>query len=124
MLKEESFESFWEVVSVCCSVLSLIGLVLSLGYYARLIKTYMEEAEIAGDTKESSLHKIFGVYRLKKEALSYPIVFWLRRYAMILGLTLLSQQKVMQIICHLIATTLVIIYLIEARPFAERFARF
>lgn len=56
MLKEESFESFWEVVSVCCSVLSLIGLVLSLGYYARLINRYLEEAEIAGDPTESSLH--------------------------------------------------------------------
>ena len=124
MLQKESFESVWEVVSICFAVLSLICLILSLGYYAKLINVYLEESEIAGDRKESPLHSLFSVYRLKKEALRYPIVFFLRRYALILVLTLLSQFKMMQIACQFLTTTLMIIYLVEARPHEERFARF
>ena len=37
MLQKESFESIWEVISICFAVLSLICLILTLGYYSRLI---------------------------------------------------------------------------------------
>ena len=84
----------------------------------------MEESEITGDRRESPLHSLFEVYRLKREALRYPIVFFLRRYALILVLTLLSQFKMMQIACQFITTTLMIIYLVECRPQEGSFARF
>ena len=93
MLQKECFDSNWEIVSFLFAIVSLVTLVICPFYYAKLIKRYLEEAKIAGDPAESDLHGLFGAFRLNRVALWYPNIFFLRRYLMILILTLLHQVK-------------------------------
>lgn len=88
-----------------------------------MVNVYLEEAEIAGDPKESVHYNLFSDYRVDKQALWYPIIFWLRRYVVILTLTLLSAYKLQQIAIYQIATSVVIYYLSVARPQRSTFVR-
>ena len=124
MLEKDSFQNPWEVVSIIFAILSIIGLILSPIYFARVINKYLDDAESADDPKESEHYNLFENYRVKKQALWYPIVFWLRRYSLILVLTLLNSNAQMQIIAHLVTTSYVIYYLTYARPQNENFVRY
>ena len=60
---------------------------------------------------------LFEDYRKKALALGYPVVFFMRRYAIILILTLMPRLKYAQIFGHLISTGIVVSYLFGQRPY-------
>lgn len=76
-----------------------------------------EERNIPQETKE-----IFENFRLDAKALLYPFVFFLRRYFMILVLTILNQKMLLlQIHLHMLLTGFVIYYLIAFVPYHETY---
>ena len=92
-LNEDSYENYWEIVSTGFAFISLFVLVVFPCYLNKLSKRFLEEAKIAGDPKESPYYPLFEDYNARKEALIYVIVFFLRRYALILGMTLLPTYR-------------------------------
>ena len=60
--------------------------------------------------------EMFEGYRTKCLALFYPFVFFVRRYAILLVLILLSDYRLLQIMCHILATGFVIQYIIANKP--------
>ena len=100
MLTKDSFSNPWEVVSTIFACLSMIVLAFFPFYLRKLSKRFLEEKEISGDPKESAYYPLFEDYNARQDALYYPIVFFVRRYTLILGLTLLPTYKLQQILGH------------------------
>ena len=89
MLEKESFEGAWEVISIIFAGLTLCGAIVTPFIFAKLINRYLKEAEIAEDPHESPLFNLFEPYRLDRQALWYLNVFLVRRYILIMTLTVI-----------------------------------
>ena len=63
---------------------------------------------------------MFEGYRLNGPALSYPVFFAVRRYGIILVLTLLRDYPYLQIFSHMIITGLAIDYLWAFNPYTNK----
>lgn len=62
---------------------------------------------------------MFEDYRSNFSSVFYPFVFFLRRYATLLVLTLLPDYTLTQILGQMIATGFVTFYIMAKRPFKE-----
>lgn len=74
----------------------------------------MGERTITKEAKE-----IFAQFRPKREALVYPLVFFLRRYSAIIVLTVPTESMLAQIHLHMFLTGFVVYYLISFAPYYE-----
>lgn len=111
LLEQEVFKHPWETVSLVFAFLSIIGLLVAPLLYFRLTRVYLRDLEKVKDPKLSKHFKLFEGVRTKKPALQYQIVFFLRRYLMLLILTLMYHKPISQVFLQMLSTMYVVTYL-------------
>ena len=122
MIEKETFQNGWEVIAILCAFLSLILLLLMPIFFLKIRPTFLEAVrEAGGDRSASRYAPLFEEYRVDKSALLYPVVFFLRRYLMIIILTTMPSVGFAQIFTQMYATVFVIQYLWRVFPFENTF---
>lgn len=111
MMEKETFEDFWEAICVVSAFITLIVLVLAPLYIKYLAQQYMQTIKKGKDEKESEHYELFESYRANEVSLLYPVIFFIRRFSMILVLTTMPGFKYAQILMQLGATMSVIAHL-------------
>ena len=111
MMEKETFEDFWEAICVVSAFITLIVLVLAPLYIKYLAQQYMQTIKKGKDKKESEHYELFESYRANEVSLLYPVIFFIRRFSMILVLTTMPGFKYAQILMQLGATMSVIAHL-------------
>ena len=120
MIKKEHFMHGWaEIFSFSLACISLLVLFIAPIYYVWLVYRYVKELEKPEDEQEidSDNADLFDGLRHNGPALRYPLVFTLRRYAIIAILTGGPTLKLIQIFGHFYSTMYVISYLWSRRPY-------
>ena len=108
MIDGETFSSFWESVSTSFAFLCLLGLAIAPIVFSRYVKKYLNDAKQLADPKLSKYAKLFQGYRVNKVALRYQIIFFLRRYFMLLILTQLPMYAMWQVRLQMVSTMYVV----------------
>lgn len=93
MMEKETFEDFWEAVCVVSAFITLTVLILAPLYIKYLARQYMQTIEKGKDKKESEHYELFKSYRANEVSLLYPVIFFVRRFSMILVLTAMPGFK-------------------------------
>lgn len=117
MIEREVFTTFWESFSTVCAILSLIGLCVAPVLYYRLTKKYLEEVELLLDPSVSKNYRLFNAFRVNKPALMYQIIFFLRRYTMLISLTLVFDEPLWQVELQMASTMFIVYYITNFQPF-------
>lgn len=120
LTERETFQNGWEVVSWLLSIVALVVMILAPILTWRLSQEYLKHLQ-EGNEEKNETDELFEGYRANKAALIYPFVFFLRRYLMILILTVMPWSKYSQILGQIYGTIFVIYYLSHFRPFTEGF---
>ena len=89
MIQKENFYNFWELISTVLAFVSLFCLAIAPFLFFKITKKYLETVEQNGDPNSSPYVKLFNNYHANQRSLRYPSIFFLRRYLMLLMLTLL-----------------------------------
>ena len=92
--------------------LTLIALVCAPVYMIREIKGYL-----SGEGNQLKRSQLFGGLKGDKSSLYYNVVFFSRRYLMILVLTLLPSNRNVQINCQLVSSLAMMSYVTWVRPY-------
>ena len=111
MTKETSFMSFSDAFSTICAFLSLLALLLAPLYFVRVTGQHLRDVEEGKERMESRHAQLFAGYRLEAPALRYQMIFFLRRYFMLLILTLLPSQTQVQIKLQMLSTVYMASYI-------------
>ena len=77
----------------------------------------MEEDKEVKKEETCIYSKLFEDYRVNKASVRYSIVFFLRRYSILLILTLARGHYQLQIMGQMLGTMYVIYYIASARPY-------
>lgn len=127
MYEEEILEHTWETFAIIIAYLSLLLLVLTPIYYLKNVYSYLKEnktpnKELSVEEKKEQKEqaRLFEDYRPKFTALAYPVFFALRRYTIIIILTILPRYTYVQIMTHMFITGLAIDYLWAFRPYINK----
>ena len=80
------------------AVLGLVALVLSPLIYYRMSKKYLAVIKEKGSAEASEHKTLFEDYKADARSLRYCVIFFLRRYLMILVLTTLPNYSYFQIL--------------------------
>ena len=86
-------------MSTISAVLCLIALALSPLIYAKMTKKYLALIKEKGSAEASDHRTLFEDYKADARSLRYVVIFLLRRYLMILVLTILPGYAQVQIMC-------------------------
>lgn len=122
-IDKETFSSAGEAFSTACAALGLLLLFLAPIYLYKVAARFMEYIIMDMEVKQTELSpysRLFEDYRPKLPAIRYPVVFFLRRYSILLAMTLLPFHKLLQIQCQMIGTIFVIAYLLYYQPYLEK----
>lgn len=98
--RRDIFEHADDTVSYCLSIMTLVSLIAAPIIFAWLTRRFIQEMAKPEEEQKikSETRAIFESYRTDScQALFYPFVFFMRRYVMILVLTLLTSFRIMQI---------------------------
>ena len=98
MMTSKNFDTFWESVSTSCAFFTLVCLVIAPIALIRVTKNYVGEVLELKDETEHRHYEMLGSYRPNRRSMLYSIFFFLRRYALILVLTLLPGNALAQIL--------------------------
>ena len=119
MMSSENFDTFWESVSTSCAFVTLVCLSIAPLALIRITKTYVGEVLGMQDETQHRHYEMLGSYRPNRRSMLYSIVFFLRRYTVILVLTMLPGNALAQILTTMLSTMVVIAYVGGIRPHAN-----
>ena len=127
LIDDKTFQDVWEATSTICAFLSLVLLFATPFIYYRMTRRYLKDIEAADGKIENSQvqnDEMFSAYRANLTALNYPTIFLVRRYLMLLILTLTPTLSLLQVFLHMMSTMGIAAYLGRAQPFQSRLANF
>ena len=122
MIEAETFKDVWESISTISAFLSLLALLFAPFFLLRLTRKYLRDVKAVDkeDLKHVQNAKLFDNYRLNQMALLYSTLFFLRRYVMLLILTLFPTFGLTQVFLQMASTMFIIAYLGRVMPYQSK----
>ena len=134
MITAENFSTFTESLSICFAFVTLACLVVApvkLAYEAYRLRQRRNESSEAidviilgdkegTDEEENPYAEFFADFKHDVASMAYVILFFLRRYCMVLIMILLPHHGKFQISAQISLTMLTLCYLIAVKPRTDR----
>lgn len=128
MCEEEIFENGWEIFSFGLACICIMALLAAPFFLNRLINRHLKEIEESPTkdrqlaAEESQYYSLFEYFKPNKLALRYSIIFFTRRYVIILVLTVMPGFKYVQILSQSMSSIFIISYVVRVKPFVSNFS--
>lgn len=106
-------------MSTSLAFISLLLLLIAPLFLLKITNDYLKGSKTVSHQKENRFYNFFSQYKRRRMPLLYSNIFFLRRYSIILVLTLLPLNELMQIHAHMISTIYVVSYLCEFHPYEK-----
>ena len=116
-MTDENFSNYKESISTSCAFLTLVCLVLApikLAYEAFKLRrkvTKVQDKDSVGKD-ENPYAKFFADFKPNRASMSYVVLFFIRRYCLVLALVLLPTHRKFQISAQIGLTLLVLSYIV------------
>ena len=126
MIEKETFLNGWEVFAIISAIMTLLLLLIAPVYYCSLVRKYLSDVDKPKHKRKVSKEemeiqkKIFEDFYENGYSMCYPVAFTLRRYAVIIILTVMPGLKYAQIFGHIFSTMFVIDYLLVTKPYLDQ----
>lgn len=114
-ISKENFDALWESVSTSCALLLALIFFLFPFYLIRARRLLLKNLE-AG-INDSWYVKLFPDLKKKKTELLFSLLFFVRRYLIVLAICIPPQNEVIQFFVHILASLASLAYLLSVHPF-------